>query len=52
MLVVNLFQEVFENACDFARETNGLLWEDSQRMLLILRGEYHEEMRNYLRRQR
>ncbi|KAF3777628.1 RNA polymerase II transcription factor B subunit 2 [Nymphaea thermarum] len=45
-------KEVFENACDFARETGGLLWEDSQKMILILRGEYHEEMRNYLRRQR
>ncbi|XP_031488245.1 general transcription and DNA repair factor IIH subunit TFB2 isoform X2 [Nymphaea colorata] len=45
-------KEVFENACDFARETGGLLWEDSQKMILILRGECHEEMRNYLRRQR
>lgn len=44
--------ELFEAACDFAREfPGGLLWEDSKHMRLIIRGEIHEHMRGFLQRQ-
>lgn len=45
-------QEVFEAACDFARELGGLLFEDSRTMRLVVRVEVHQEMRDFLRRQR
>ncbi|KAK8964781.1 hypothetical protein KSP40_PGU012110 [Platanthera guangdongensis] len=43
-------KDVFETASDFAREVGGLLWEDSQKMRLIVRGELHQQMRDFLRR--
>ncbi|KAL0910621.1 hypothetical protein M5K25_021621 [Dendrobium thyrsiflorum] len=43
-------KEVFEGAADFAREVGGLLWEDSNKMRLIVRGELHQQMRDFLRR--
>lgn len=43
-------KEVFETASDYAREVGGLLWEDSQKMRLIVRGELHQQMRDFLRR--
>lgn len=43
-------QEVFEAACDFAREWNGFLWEDSKKMRLMVKAEIHMNMREYLRR--
>ncbi|XP_064957145.1 general transcription and DNA repair factor IIH subunit TFB2-like isoform X3 [Musa acuminata AAA Group] len=45
-------KEVFEAACDFARELGGLLFEDSRTMRLVVRVEVHQEMRDFLRRQR
>lgn len=45
-------REVFEAACDFAREFSGLLWEDSKKMKLIVRGDIHQHMRDFLRRQK
>ncbi|XP_058083796.1 general transcription and DNA repair factor IIH subunit TFB2 isoform X3 [Magnolia sinica] len=45
-------QEVFEAASDFAREVSGLLWEDTKNMRLIVRGELHQDMRDFLRRQK
>lgn len=45
-------REVFEAACDFAREYSGLLWEDSKKMRLIVRGDLHQHMRDFLRRQK
>lgn len=44
--------EVFEAACDFAREVGGLLWEDTKKMRLIVKGELHQDMRDFLRRQK
>ncbi|PON36780.1 TFIIH transcription factor [Parasponia andersonii] len=43
-------REVFESACDFAREWNGLLWEDSKKMRLMVKAEVHTNMREFLRR--
>lgn len=45
-------KEVFEDACDFAREYGGLLWEDSKRMRLLVKAEIHMQMREHLRRQK
>ncbi|KAF3451495.1 hypothetical protein FNV43_RR07590 [Rhamnella rubrinervis] len=45
-------REVFEGACDFAREWNGLLWEDSKKMRPVVKAEIHMHMRDYLRRQK
>lgn len=45
-------QDVFEAACDFARELGGLLWEDSKTMRLIVGGDLHQHMRDFLRRQK
>ncbi|XP_068639811.1 general transcription and DNA repair factor IIH subunit TFB2 isoform X2 [Aristolochia californica] len=45
-------KEVFEAACDYAREIGGFLWEDSKKMHLIVRGEAHQDMRDFLRRQK
>ncbi|XP_058083794.1 general transcription and DNA repair factor IIH subunit TFB2 isoform X1 [Magnolia sinica] len=45
-------KEVFEAASDFAREVSGLLWEDTKNMRLIVRGELHQDMRDFLRRQK
>uniref|UniRef100_A0A1J3H1F3 RNA polymerase II transcription factor B subunit 2 n=1 Tax=Noccaea caerulescens TaxID=107243 RepID=A0A1J3H1F3_NOCCA len=38
-------KDVFEAACDFAREWGGLLWEDSKRMRLVVKSEIHNQMR-------
>ncbi|KAG0463084.1 hypothetical protein HPP92_021560 [Vanilla planifolia] len=43
-------KEVFEAASDYARELGGLLWEDSKKMRLIVNGELHQQMRDFLRR--
>ncbi|KAL6651633.1 hypothetical protein ACP70R_010558 [Stipagrostis hirtigluma subsp. patula] len=45
-------KDLFEQCCDHARDSGYLLWEDSKRMRLIVRGEFHPEMREFLRRQR
>ncbi|GMY37332.1 general transcription and DNA repair factor IIH subunit TFB2 [Fagus crenata] len=45
-------KEVFEAACDYAREWNGLLWEDSKLMRLVVKAEIHVHMRDHLRRQK
>ncbi|KAG9441031.1 hypothetical protein H6P81_016885 [Aristolochia fimbriata] len=45
-------KDVFEAACDYAREIGGFLWEDSNKMRLIVRGEAHQDMRDFLRRQK
>ncbi|XP_030460163.1 general transcription and DNA repair factor IIH subunit TFB2 isoform X1 [Syzygium oleosum] len=45
-------RDVFEGACDFAREYGGLLWEDSKKMRLVVKTDVHMHMREHLRRQR
>ncbi|XP_047337644.1 general transcription and DNA repair factor IIH subunit TFB2 [Impatiens glandulifera] len=45
-------RDVFESACDFAREYGGLLWEDSKKMSLVVKGEVHMHMREFLRQQK
>ncbi|KAK1308746.1 hypothetical protein QJS10_CPA09g01599 [Acorus calamus] len=45
-------KEVFEATCDFARDMGGLLWEDTDKKRLVIRGEYHQDMKDFLRRQK
>ncbi|WMV16050.1 hypothetical protein MTR67_009435 [Solanum verrucosum] len=45
-------KDVFEAACDFAREYGGLLWEDSKRMRLVVKADILTEMKEFLRRQK
>ncbi|KAI5667039.1 hypothetical protein M9H77_16892 [Catharanthus roseus] len=45
-------RDVFEAACDFARECGGLLWESSQKMRLVVKGESFPQMKEFLRRQK
>ncbi|XP_038882461.1 general transcription and DNA repair factor IIH subunit TFB2 isoform X2 [Benincasa hispida] len=45
-------REVFEAACDYAREWNGLLWEDLKNMRLVVKADIHTHMREHLRRQK
>ncbi|KAJ4846570.1 RNA polymerase II transcription factor B 52 kDa subunit [Turnera subulata] len=45
-------RDVFEAACDYAREWSGLLWEDSKRMRLVVKAEIHMNMREFLRGQK
>ncbi|KAM0904077.1 hypothetical protein ACQ4PT_018244 [Festuca glaucescens] len=45
-------KDMFEQCCDYARDNGFLLWEDAKKMRLIVRGEFHEEMQVFLRRQR
>lgn len=49
--VTSCWQDVFEAACDFAREWGGLLWEDSKRMRLVVKSEVHNQMREFLHTQ-
>jgi len=43
-------RDVFEAACDFAREYGGVLWEDSKKMRLVVKAEILGQMREFLRR--
>ncbi|KAK1284315.1 hypothetical protein QJS10_CPB21g00535 [Acorus calamus] len=45
-------KEVFEATCDFARDMGGLLWEDTDKKRLVVWGEYHQDMKDFLRRQK
>ncbi|KAM3285135.1 general transcription and DNA repair factor IIH subunit TFB2 [Capsicum chacoense] len=45
-------KDVFEAACDFAREYGAFLWEDSKRMRLIVKADILNEMKEFLRRQK
>ncbi|CAK7350612.1 unnamed protein product [Dovyalis caffra] len=45
-------RDTFEAACDFAREWNSLLWEDSKKMRLVVKAEIHMNMREFLRGQK
>ncbi|XP_052308580.1 general transcription and DNA repair factor IIH subunit TFB2 isoform X3 [Populus trichocarpa] len=45
-------RDTFEAACDFAREWNGLLWEDSKKMRVVVKAEIHMNMREFLRGQK
>ncbi|CAI0407427.1 unnamed protein product [Linum tenue] len=45
-------REVFEAACDLAREWSGLLWEDSDKMRVVVKAEIHQNMRDFIRGQR
>ncbi|KAL9443520.1 hypothetical protein AB3S75_016811 [Citrus x aurantiifolia] len=44
-------RDVFEAACDYARDRSGLLWEDSKKMRLVVNSEIHMHMREFLRGQ-
>lgn len=46
-----IWQDVFEAACEYARDHGGLLWEDSKRMRLSVKAEIHMNMREFLRGQ-
>ncbi|KAG9152631.1 hypothetical protein Leryth_024418 [Lithospermum erythrorhizon] len=41
---------VFDSACDFARENGGLLWEDSKKMFIIVKGEMFNLMKDFIAR--
>ncbi|CAN4084042.1 unnamed protein product [Withania somnifera] len=45
-------KNVFEAACDFAREYGGLMWEDSERMLLIVKPDISTEVKEFIDRQK
>ncbi|OIV93194.1 hypothetical protein TanjilG_24409 [Lupinus angustifolius] len=45
-------RDIFEGACDCAREWNGLLWEDSKKMHMVVKTEVHPYVRDFLRRQK
>ncbi|KAL3534754.1 hypothetical protein ACH5RR_003215 [Cinchona calisaya] len=45
-------KDVFEAACDFARECGGLLWENSKKMWLVVKAESFPHMKEFLRRQK
>lgn len=45
-------RDVFEAACDFAREYSSLLWEDSKKMQLIVKTEIYAHMKEFLSHQK
>ncbi|KAA8519814.1 hypothetical protein F0562_014096 [Nyssa sinensis] len=45
-------RDVFEAACDFAREYSAMLWEDSKQMRLVVKSEILVHMREFLRSQK
>ncbi|GMH18491.1 hypothetical protein Nepgr_020332 [Nepenthes gracilis] len=45
-------KDVFDSACDFARDYGGVLWEDSKTMRLVVKADIHNHIREYLRRQK
>ncbi|KAK6150421.1 hypothetical protein DH2020_015353 [Rehmannia glutinosa] len=45
-------RDVFEAACDFAREYGGLLWENSKKMRIVVKAEIFTQMKEFLRRQK
>ncbi|XP_071706463.1 general transcription and DNA repair factor IIH subunit TFB2-like [Rutidosis leptorrhynchoides] len=45
-------RDVFEAACDFAREYSSLMWEDSKKMRLIVKSENFAQMKDFLSSQR
>ncbi|GAB2221759.1 hypothetical protein Drorol1_Dr00012947 [Drosera rotundifolia] len=45
-------RDLFETACDYAREHGGLLWEDSKKMRLVVKTEVHVHMREHIRQQK
>ncbi|KAJ3689275.1 hypothetical protein LUZ61_018439 [Rhynchospora tenuis] len=45
-------KDLFEACCDFARDYGCLLWQDTKKMRLIVKGELHQQMRDFLRGQR
>ncbi|KAK4745465.1 hypothetical protein SAY87_011777 [Trapa incisa] len=40
----NVTEDVFEMACNFSRECEGLLWEDSKKMRIVVNAEVHLQM--------
>ena len=51
-ILLLLVQDMFDQCCDYARDHGCLLWEDAKKMRLIVRVEFHSEMREFLRRLR
>nr|XP_043626477.1 general transcription and DNA repair factor IIH subunit TFB2 isoform X2 [Erigeron canadensis] len=45
-------RDVFEAACDFARQYSSLLWEDSKKMRLIVKTEIYGHMKEFLSHQK
>ncbi|XP_076912850.1 general transcription and DNA repair factor IIH subunit TFB2-like [Bidens hawaiensis] len=45
-------RDVFEAACDFAREFSSLLWEDSKKMRLVVKTEIYGHMKDFLSHQK
>lgn len=52
ILLATVFQDVFEAACDFAREYGGLLWENSKKMRIVVKAEIFTQMKEFLRKQK
>ncbi|KAH6559660.1 hypothetical protein KP509_1Z002000 [Ceratopteris richardii] len=44
-------KEIFEKVCMFARDRNGLLWEDSSKKIVMVQADLHEEIRSIIRQQ-
>ncbi|KAK4483562.1 hypothetical protein RD792_010761 [Penstemon davidsonii] len=42
-------RDVFDSACDFAREYGGLLWENSKKMRIVVKAEIFTQMKEFLR---
>lgn len=45
-------RDVFDAACDFAREYGGLLWENSKKMRLVVKAEIFVQLKEFIRRQK
>ncbi|KAG8383513.1 hypothetical protein BUALT_Bualt04G0021200 [Buddleja alternifolia] len=45
-------KDVFEAACDFAREYGGLLWENPKKMRIVVKAEIFTQMKEFLRKQK
>ncbi|MCO5565017.1 hypothetical protein L7F22_018687 [Adiantum nelumboides] len=44
-------KEIFEAVCTFARDKNGLVWQDSLNRRLIVQADLHDEVRSFIRQQ-
>lgn len=52
LLPLLLLQDVFDAACDFAREYGGLLWENSKTMCIVVKAEIFNQMKEFLSKQK
>ncbi|EPS66674.1 hypothetical protein M569_08097 [Genlisea aurea] len=45
-------REVFDSACEYARDIGGLLWESSKKMQVVVKADVFTEMKEFLRKQK